>query len=69
MGVIAGIRDTDRSLTKWLAANASPGLHRALSAVEEAAEGTKLWCGAAAVMAWAGGGRGRRAAAAGLAAV
>ncbi|MEU6366539.1 phosphatase PAP2 family protein [Streptomyces sp. NPDC046931] len=37
--------------------------------MEEAAEGTKLWCGAAAVMAWMGGWRGRRAAAAGLAAV
>ncbi|MEU6548573.1 phosphatase PAP2 family protein [Streptomyces sp. NPDC046859] len=37
--------------------------------MEEAAEGTKLWCGAAAVMAWTGGRRGRRAAAAGLAAV
>ncbi|WP_329343169.1 phosphatase PAP2 family protein [Streptomyces sp. NBC_00663] len=40
-----------------------------LSAVEEAAEGTKLWCGAAVAMAWTGGRRGRRAAAAGLAAV
>ncbi|MFJ8545048.1 phosphatase PAP2 family protein [Streptomyces sp. NPDC093586] len=37
--------------------------------MEEAAEGTKLWCGAAAVMAWLGGRRGRKAAAAGLAAV
>ena len=42
---------------------------RALSAVEEAAEGTKLWCGAATVMAWLGGWRGRNAAAAGLAAL
>ncbi|WP_374936724.1 phosphatase PAP2 family protein [Streptomyces sp. Ru71] len=37
--------------------------------VEEAAEGTKLWCGAAGVMTWLGGWRGRRAAAAGVAAV
>ncbi|WP_461087345.1 phosphatase PAP2 family protein [Streptomyces deserti] len=37
--------------------------------MEETAEGTKLWCGAAAVMAWLGGWRGRKAAAAGLAAV
>jgi undecaprenyl-diphosphatase len=69
MRLLAGIRETDRSLTKRLAASASPGLHRTLSAVEEAAEGTKLWCGAAAVMALAGGRRGCRAAAAGLAAV
>jgi undecaprenyl-diphosphatase len=69
MNLLAGIRETDRSLTKRLAASASPGLHRTLSAVEETAEGTKLWCGAAAVMAWLGGWRGRKAAAAGLAAV
>ncbi|WP_211363012.1 hypothetical protein [Streptomyces phaeoluteigriseus] len=37
--------------------------------MEETAEGTKLWCGSAAVMAWLGGWRGRKAAAAGLAAV
>ncbi|MFI6360156.1 phosphatase PAP2 family protein [Streptomyces sp. NPDC050743] len=35
--------------------------------MEECAESSKLWCGAAVVMAWAGGWRGRRAAAAGLA--
>ncbi|MFE5191976.1 phosphatase PAP2 family protein [Streptomyces sp. NPDC056628] len=69
MGLIAGIRETERHLSKRIAASASPGLHRLLSAVEEAAEGTKLWCGAAAAMAWLGGWRGRRAAAAGLAAV
>jgi undecaprenyl-diphosphatase len=69
MNLLAGIREKDRSLTKRLAAGASPGLHRTLSAVEETAEGTKLWCGAAAVMAWGGGWRGRKAAAAGLAAV
>ncbi|MCG0061941.1 phosphatase PAP2 family protein [Streptomyces tricolor] len=69
MSVLAAIRETDRHLTKRLATSASPGLHRTLSAVEETAEGTKLWCGAAVVMAWLGGRRGRRAAAAGLAAV
>jgi undecaprenyl-diphosphatase len=40
-----------------------------LSVVEEAAEKSKLWCGAATVMALMGGRRGRRAAGAGLAAV
>lgn len=68
MSFLAGIRETDRSLAKWLAAGVSPGLHRTLSAVEETAEGTKLWCGAAVAMAWLGGRRGRRAAVAGLAA-
>ncbi|MFI9823632.1 phosphatase PAP2 family protein [Streptomyces sp. NPDC052013] len=62
------IREKDRSLAKRLAASCPPGLHRTLSVVEEAAEGTKLWCGAAAAMAWLGGRRGRKAAAAGLAA-
>ncbi|MFE7647852.1 hypothetical protein [Streptomyces phaeoluteigriseus] len=37
--------------------------------MEETAEVIKLWCGAAAVMAWLGDWRGRKAAAAGLAAV
>ncbi|MER5831386.1 phosphatase PAP2 family protein [Streptomyces sp. NPDC002130] len=37
--------------------------------MEETAEGTKLWCGAAMMMVWLGGWRGRKAAAAGLAAV
>ncbi|MCF1644185.1 MULTISPECIES: phosphatase PAP2 family protein [Streptomyces] len=69
MSVLALMRETDRRLTKWLAANASPCVHRVLSAAEETAEGTKLWCGAAAVMASLGGWRGRKAAAAGLAAV
>jgi len=67
--VMRWIRETDRNVAKQLAARASPGLHRALSAVEETAEGTKLWCGAAAVMALMDGWRGRRAAVAGLAAV
>lgn len=69
MRLLAEIRETDRHLAQRLAASAPPALHRALSAVEETAEGTKLWCGAAAVMAWLGGGRGRKAAAAGMTAV
>ncbi|MFF3484285.1 phosphatase PAP2 family protein [Streptomyces sp. NPDC002701] len=54
-------------MTKRIAAGAPPGLHRALSMVEEAAESSKLWCAAAAVMACTGGRRGRMAAVAGLA--
>ncbi|WP_436849369.1 phosphatase PAP2 family protein [Streptomyces massasporeus] len=69
MSVPALTRETDRRLAKWLAAGASPCVHRVLSVVEEMAEGTKLWCGAAAVMVSLGGRRGRKAAAAGLAAV
>ncbi|MFI5877201.1 phosphatase PAP2 family protein [Streptomyces sp. NPDC051445] len=69
MRLLAEIRETDRHLAQRLAASAPPALHRALSAVEETAEGTKLWCGAAVVMAWLGGWRGRKAAAAGMTAV
>ncbi|WP_307178402.1 phosphatase PAP2 family protein [Streptomyces africanus] len=56
-------------MTQRVAAWTSSSVHGALSVVEEMAEGTKLWCGAAALMAWRGGRRGRTAAAAGLAAV
>ncbi|MFF7379157.1 hypothetical protein ACFY96_28405 [Streptomyces massasporeus] len=55
MSVVALMRETDRRLAKWLAAGASPCVHRVLSVVEEAGEGTKLWCGAAAVMVSLGG--------------
>ncbi|MFH8606227.1 phosphatase PAP2 family protein [Streptomyces sp. NPDC018029] len=67
MGLLAKTHQVDRHLTKRIAAGAPPGLHRALSAVEEMAESTKLWWGAAAVMACTGGRRGRTAAVAGLA--
>ncbi|GHE68972.1 phosphatase PAP2 family protein [Streptomyces longispororuber] len=69
MSLLAQIHQADRRLTQRVAAGASPRVHRTLSAVEELAEGTKLWCCAAAVMAWTGGRRGRTAAAAGLASV
>jgi membrane-associated phospholipid phosphatase len=69
MRLLAGVRKSDRRLTKRMAAWDSPGPTRFLSAVEQAAEGTKLWCGAAAVMACLGGRRGRRGAGAGLAAM
>ncbi|MEU7061380.1 phosphatase PAP2 family protein [Streptomyces sp. NPDC046197] len=69
MRLLAGLRETDRRLTQRIAACTAPGVHRTLSAVEECAESTKLWCGAAAVMAFAGGWRGRRTAGVGLAAL
>jgi membrane-associated phospholipid phosphatase len=63
------VREGDRRLTQWMAGWRSPTVRHALSAVEETAESTKLWCGAAAAMAAVGGRRGRRAAVAGLAAM
>ncbi len=69
MRLPAGTGEADRLLTKGAAAGVPPRVAKVLSAVEEAAEGTKLWCGAAAVMFWLGGWRGRKAAAAGLTAV
>lgn len=53
----------DRALTQQAASRIPPGVAKALSAVEESAESSKLWCAAAAAMAWRGGWRGRRAAA------
>ncbi|MER5995712.1 phosphatase PAP2 family protein [Streptomyces viridosporus] len=69
MTLLAAVREMDRRLTKRMASWREPALHHTLSAVEETAEGTKLWCGAAAVMSWAGGWKGRKAAVAGLAAL
>ncbi|MEW2250891.1 phosphatase PAP2 family protein [Streptomyces sp. NPDC058733] len=69
MRLLTELRDADRSLSKQAACRIPPGMGKVLSAVEEAAESTKLWCGAAAAMAWLGGWRGRKAAATGLAAL
>ncbi|MER7214230.1 MULTISPECIES: phosphatase PAP2 family protein [Streptomyces] len=59
----------DRKLTRQAASRVPRPLAQALSVVEEAAQGTKLWCGVTAVLAWLGGRRGRRAGTAGLVAV
>ncbi|MGX1268432.1 phosphatase PAP2 family protein [Streptomyces phaeoluteigriseus] len=66
MSVWAEIKDGDRRLTRRVASWRSTCARRALPAVEEAAQHTKLWWGAAVLMATAGGWRGRRAAAAGV---
>ncbi|MGW0915271.1 phosphatase PAP2 family protein [Streptomyces sp. NPDC002784] len=66
MKVIAGLRDADRVLTQQAAHRIGPGAGRMLSAAEES---TKLWCGAAVVMAAAGGWRGRTAATAAMSAM
>ncbi|MEU0743242.1 phosphatase PAP2 family protein [Streptomyces sp. NPDC006134] len=69
MSILAVVRDIDRRVTKRVAAWQEPAVHRTLSVTEEAAESSKLWCGAAVMMAWAGGWRGRTAAVAGVAAL
>ncbi|MEU8651702.1 phosphatase PAP2 family protein [Streptomyces sp. NPDC048737] len=66
MGAREDLRDGDHRLTRRVASWRSPAARQLLPAVEEAAQHTKLWWGAAFVMATAGGRRGRRAAAAGL---
>ncbi|MFI8189676.1 phosphatase PAP2 family protein [Streptomyces sp. NPDC085946] len=69
MEMPAQLRRTDHRLTRQAATRIPAEAGRVLSAVEEVAESSKLWCGAAAVMATAGGWRGRTAAAAGLTAL
>jgi membrane-associated phospholipid phosphatase len=69
MRLLTGLREADRRLTRQVASRIPPGIGQVLSAVEEAAEDTKLWCGAAAAMTAFGGWRGRTAAAAGLTAL
>jgi undecaprenyl-diphosphatase len=67
MSLLSGLYEADRTLTQLAASRIPPHFAKVLSGVEESAESTKLWCGAAAAMAWCGGWRGRTAAAAGLA--
>ncbi|MFF4398692.1 phosphatase PAP2 family protein [Streptomyces sp. NPDC001480] len=62
-------RDADQVLTRRAASRTPSRVATVLSAVEESAESTKLWCGAAVSMAALGGWRGRKAAVAGLAAL
>ncbi|MFE9686906.1 phosphatase PAP2 family protein [Streptomyces sp. NPDC006285] len=69
MRLLSEVHRADQNVTKRIAAGAPPGLHRALSAVEEMADSSKLWCTAAAVLACTGGRRGRTAATAGLVSV
>lgn len=69
MSVTRTLRETDRRLTGRTASRVPAGCGKVLSAVEECAESSKLWCCAAVVMAACGGRRGRLAAAAGLTAL
>ncbi|MFD7628344.1 phosphatase PAP2 family protein [Streptomyces sp. NPDC059851] len=67
MRLPAALRHGDHRLTKRIAVWDSAWARRLLPRVEEAAEHTKVWWAAAAVMAAWGGWRGRKAAAAGVA--
>ncbi|MET9801064.1 phosphatase PAP2 family protein [Streptomyces sp. NPDC006368] len=66
---LADLRQSDRRLTRRMAHWKSPLARQLLPAVESAAEHTKLWWAAAAVMSAAGGYRERKAALTGLAAM
>ncbi|MFF1542583.1 phosphatase PAP2 family protein [Streptomyces sp. NPDC058291] len=63
------VRKADRRLIQQAASRVPPRVGTVLSVVEETAESSKLWCGAAVLMTAYGGRRGRRAAAAGLTAL
>ncbi|MCQ9178119.1 phosphatase PAP2 family protein [Streptomyces sp. IBSBF 2953] len=69
MSATRTVREADRRLTLRAASRIPPAFGKVLSAVEESAESSKLWCCAAALMAACGGWRGRKAAAAGLTAL
>ncbi|MFD5357182.1 phosphatase PAP2 family protein [Streptomyces sp. NPDC058657] len=67
MSWLADFKEGDRRLTRRMAHWTSPWVRQVLPVVESAAEGTKLWWAAAAVMTVAGGHRERKAAAVALA--
>ncbi|MET7986602.1 MULTISPECIES: phosphatase PAP2 family protein [unclassified Streptomyces] len=69
MRLAAEISEMDRQLTQQAAGHIAPSIGRVLSAVEETAEGSKLWFGTAVVIATLGKRRGRTSAAAGLVAL
>ncbi|MEU2285837.1 phosphatase PAP2 family protein [Streptomyces sp. NPDC013178] len=66
MSVLADLREQDGRLARRVASWRSDRARRVLPTVEEAAQHTKLWWGAALLMAAAGGLRGRGAATAGV---
>ncbi|MFD3546750.1 phosphatase PAP2 family protein [Streptomyces sp. NPDC058655] len=68
-GTLAALREHDHRLTRRIAAWDSPWALRLLPPVEDAAKHTKVWWAAAVAMTALGGPRGRRAAAAGIAAM
>jgi undecaprenyl-diphosphatase len=69
MRLLTGWREADRLVAQQTASGIPPRVAKVLSAVEESAESTKLWCSAAVAVAGLSGWRGRQAAASGLAAL
>ncbi|MEU2393437.1 phosphatase PAP2 family protein [Streptomyces sp. NPDC007369] len=69
MGFVACVQRADRIVAQQGGCRVPAGVGRVLSVVEGAAERSMLWCGAAAALAVFGGWRGRKAAAAGMAAL
>ncbi|THA79276.1 phosphatase PAP2 family protein [Streptomyces sp. A0642] len=69
MKLLAEVQRADRLVAQAAGWRIPARVGRVLSVAEEAAESSKLWCGAAVAMAVGGGWRGRKAAAAGLAAL
>jgi membrane-associated phospholipid phosphatase len=69
MRVLTEVCESDRMLTRHAAVRIPGRIGKALTAVESAAQKTKLWCAAAGTMAMFGGRRGRLAAVSGLSAV
>ncbi|MFC8224819.1 phosphatase PAP2 family protein [Streptomyces sp. NPDC057287] len=67
MRILTCLRARENRLTQRMASWESAWARTLLPSVEDAAEHTKLWWAAAALMASRGGWRGRRAAAAGIA--
>ncbi|GAA4785277.1 phosphatase PAP2 family protein [Streptomyces ziwulingensis] len=67
MNVEAEARRVERRPVQWVAGWETGWIRRSMPVIDEAAERTKLWWGAAGVLALCGGARGRRAALSGLA--
>ncbi len=68
-GLLAGLHRLDVAVYEALTASTSPGLDRAIAAISEAANHSKPWVATAALLAVAGGRRGRRAALYGIGSV
>ncbi|WP_409239916.1 phosphatase PAP2 family protein [Streptomyces sp. PA5.6] len=67
--MIKELQELDRRLTRRTADRIPPAAGGLLSALEASAQHSKLWCGTALLLATAQGRRGRKAAAAGMAAL
>jgi membrane-associated phospholipid phosphatase len=68
-GLLAGLHRLDVAAYEALTASTTPGLDRAIAAISEAANHSKPWVATAALLAVAGGPRGRKAALFGIGSV